>query len=185
MKQYLKIVVAAALLFLAPKITSAQKVGHLSVDSLLKIWPAYQGVIDSLTHEQARVEDQARKMLVEYDAKARERDSLKPTSSPTLQRLRDVQLAQMEQNYNDYLEVESYRLQFLQAQMTDSLYKILNTAITAVAKEQGYTYIMDSSKGGQVMYADPKLDVFVFVCGKLNIKIPPPKAPGGSPQPPK
>lgn len=184
MKQVIKIVViAAAVFFAAPQYASAQKIGHLAVDSLLKIWPAYQSVVDSLAHEQTRVQDQATKMGMEYQAKVREKDSLEKTSSPTLNRLREVQLAQMEQNYNDYLDVESMRLQALQAKMTDSLYKILNNAIAAVAKEKGYTYIMDSSKGGQVMYADPALDCLDAVRIKLNIPVPKPKPAGGAPAP--
>lgn len=185
MKHLIKIVIVACAFLAAPNFASAQKVGHFRLDSLLKIWPAYQQVVDSLNRVQARAEDQAAKMIVEYQTKLREKDSLQATSSPTINRLREVQLAQMEQNYNDYLEVEGYNLQVLGARMNDSLMKILDAAIMAVAKEKGYSYIMDSSKGGQVMYADPGLDCLEAIRIKLGIPVPKPKtpAPGGAPAP--
>lgn len=182
MKPFIKIVIAAVVLFAAPKFASAQKVGHLNVDSMLKIWPAYQKIVDSLTAYQLNVQNQVRKMQLEYDAKLREIDSTKNISSETIMRLRYTQLQQIEDNLNAYVELESQQMQDLQVKMVDTLYKQLNKAISAVAKEKGYAYILDSSKGGQVMYSDPAYDVFDAVRIKLNIPVPKPKptpAPGG------
>ena len=175
MKLFIKIVAVAVFSFAVPTAGNAQKIGHLDVDSLLKIWPAYQKVIDSLTNYQIAAQKQAQSLQLQYAAKMREIDSTDATSSDLLKSLRRTQLQQIEDNYNAYVEYAGQEAQAIQGKLVDTLYKQLDAAISKVAKAKGYTYILDSSKGGQVMYANPTDDVFALVCAELKITIPAPK----------
>lgn len=181
MKHLLKLVAIAIFAFAAPSVGHAQKVGHLDVDSLLKIWPSYQSVIDSLTRYQVAAQKQAQLLQMQYSAKAHEIDSMKGKDSPLIASLRQTQLQQIADNYDAYVEYAGQEAQVIQAQLVDTLYKQLDAAITKVAKANGYSYVLDSSKGGQVMYANPTDDVFLKVCTEL--KIDPKKKPTGTPTP--
>lgn len=186
MKHLIKIVAVAVLAFAVPNVSNAQKVGHLDVDSLLSIWPAYQKVIDSLTNYQLNAQKQAQALQLAYAAKLQEIDSTDATSSELLKSLRRTQLQQIEDNYNAFVELAGQEAQVIQMKLVDTLYKQLNAAIARVAKTKGYSYILDSSKGGQVMYANPADDVFDLVRQELKIPVPvkkPAPAPGGAPAP--
>ena len=175
MKHFIKVIVVALVLFAVPRTGAAQKIGHLDVDSLMKIWPAYQNVVDSLTRYQINAQKTAEEIANQIIKKRMEIDSTKGKVSPLIAQLQQTQLAQLESNYEAFVELAGQEVQIIQATLVDTLYKQLNTAITKVAKAKGYTYILDSSKGGQVMYANPTDDVFVAVCQELKITIPPAK----------
>lgn len=183
MKQFIKLVAVAIFALAIPSIGNAQKIGHFDVDSCLKIWPAYQKVIDSLSNYQIAAQKQAQSLQLQYAAKAHEIDSTDPTSSDLLKSLRRTQLQQIEDNYNAFVEYAAQEAQVIQAKLVDTLYKQLDAAIIRVAKAKGYAYILDSSKGGQVMYANPADDVFAAVCAELKITIPAPKPKTPAPAP--
>lgn len=178
MKKFIQVVaIALVFIFTAPSL-NAQKIGHLDVDSLLKIWPAYQSVIDSLTRYQVAAQNQAQLLQLQYLAKLHEIDSMKGKDSPLIASLRTTQLQQIEDNYNAYVEYAGQEAQIIQAKLVDTLYKQLDAAISKVAKAKGFAYVLDSSKGGQVMYANTTDDIFLLVCTELKITPPKPKAPG-------
>lgn len=182
MKQFMKYVIVAVIFFAAPKFASAQKVAHLDLDSLLRIMPDYQKVKDSLTNYSIAVQKTLLGMEIEYERKARELDSLRPTLSPLMIQLREKQLADMQQNYAAFAQAAEQEAQIIQINLVGPLYDKIQKAIADVAKEKGYKYVLDSSKGGQVLYADPADDIFDAVRIKLGIPKPAP-APGGSPAP--
>lgn len=172
MKQFLKVVAIAVLMFSAPVLANAQKIGHVNVDSVLKIWPKYQAVVDSLTRYQINAQKIAEGMGMQILAKRHEIDSMKGKDTPLIQQLRATQLAQLEGTYEQYITLAGEEVQMIQMQLVDTLYKELNAAIAKVAKAKGYTYVLDSSKGGQVMYANPADDIFLAVLAELKIPVP-------------
>lgn len=184
MKHLIKLVAVAIFMFAVPNISNAQKIAHCDIDSLLKIWPSYQKVIDSLTNYQINAQKTAEGMGVLILAKRAEIDSMKGKDSPLLAQLRATQLAQLEDNYQQYIALAGEEVQIIQMKLVDTLYKQLNAAIEKVAKAKGYGYVLDSSKGGQVMYANPADNIFDAV--RMELKIPVPvktPAPGGAPVP--
>jgi len=177
--------IVAVIFCAAPSIASAQKVAHISLDSLLKIMPDYQKVKDSLTNYSISVQKTMEGMENEFIIKSNELDSLRKTLSPLMIQLREKQLADMQQNYAAFAQAAEQEAMVIQNNLIGPLYKKIEKAIADVAKEKGYKYVLDSSKGGPVLYSDPLDDIFVPVCVKLGITIPakPAPAPGGSPAP--
>lgn len=186
MKQVIKIAIAAFLLFAAPQVGAAQKIAHINRDSLIKIMPDYKIITDSLTKYELTVKQILDGMEREYEAKAMEYDSLKKAGA--LSQLREQlymkQLSDMQQNYAAYGAAADEEFATIQQSLILPLFKKVDDAIAAVAKEQGYSYVLDSSKSlGVVLYAKEN-DIFNDVCKKLNVTPPPPKpapkpAPGG------
>jgi outer membrane protein len=183
MKQFIKIVIAAFVLFAAPTFASAQKVAHINQDSLLKIMPDYQKVKDSLTNYTISIQKTMMGMEMEFERKSRELDSLRKQLSPLMIQLREKELADMQQNYAAFAQAAEQEAMTIQVNLLTPLFKKIDNAIAAVAKEKGYTYVLDSSKGGPVLYSNPADDIFVPVCQKLGVPIPKPATTGGAPAP--
>ena len=169
------LITAIAILFCTcavPANANAQKIGHFDVDSLMKIWPAYQKVVDSLADTQIMYQKTVAAMYQEIVRQEILIDSMKDKDSPLIAELRGTQLLQMKSNYEQFIQVAEQQIQDLQARLSDTLYKQLDAAIRHVAAANKYTYILDSSKGGQVMFADPVNDVFDLVRQELKIPVP-------------
>lgn len=185
MKQFIKIVIAAVIFCAAPNVASAQKVAHINLDSLLKIMPEYQKVKDSLTNYSISVQRTMLGMEDEFVRKSNELDSLRKTLSPLMIQLREKQLADMQQNYAAFAQAAEQEAMVIQNSLVGPLYAKIEKAIGDVAKEKGYKYVLDSSKGGPVLFSSPEDDIFDAVRIKLSIPkpTPTPPAPGGSPAP--
>ena len=185
MKQVIKIVIAAIVLFAAPKFSTAQKVAHINLDSLLKIMPDYQHIKDTLTSYSIQVQKTMIGMEDEFIRKSAELDSLKKTGTitPLMIQLREKQLSDMQQNYAAFAQAAEQEAAALQASLVEPLYDKIKKAVEKVAKANGYSYVIDSSEGGALLYADPAHDLFVKVCAELKITIPAPKPAGGAPAP--
>lgn len=184
MKQVIKIVIAAFMFIAAPQFAAAQKIAHINRDSLIRIMPDYQVIKDSLAHQQIALETQANSMLLEYQRKKRERDSLEGKKSPLILAVMDNDLAALEQRYMDFAQLADQELLNLQVALITPLMKKVDDAIAAVAKEKGYAYVLDSSEGSNVLYSRPEDDIFLAVCAKLKVTPPAPKpAPSGAPAP--
>ncbi len=187
MKRLFKLLIAAAIICAVPNLASAQKVAHINLDSLLKIMPDYEAIKDTLTNYSIQVQTQMLGMENEFMLKSAEYDSLKKKGvlSPLMLQLREKQLADMQQNYQAFAQAAEQEAATLQNNMIGPLYKKIEDAVAAVAKEKGYKYVLDSSKGGTVLYADPLDDIFDAVRIKLKVPVPvkPAPAPGGTPAP--
>jgi outer membrane protein len=184
MKRILKLVIAAVIICATPNLASAQKVAHLDLDSLLKIMPDYQAIKDTLTNYSISVQQTMLGMENEFMMKSAEYDSLKKKGvlSPLMMQLREKQLADMQQNYAAFGQAAEQEAAAMQNNMIGPLYKKIEDAVAAVAKEKGYKYVLDSSKGGPVLFSSPEDDIFDAVRVKLKIPVPAPKpapAPGG------
>lgn len=160
-----------------PTNANAQKIGHLDVDSLMKIWPAYQEVIDSLADTQINFQKQSELLYAEIVKQQKLIDSMKDKDSRIVAELRIAQLEQMQTNFQTFIQLAEQEIKDLQVRLSDTLYKQLDAAIVRVATANGYSYILDSSKGGQVMFAGPANDVLDLVRQELRIPIPVKKTP--------
>ena len=186
MKKFIKIVVAAFFLFSAPTLCSAQKIAHINRDSLIKIMPDYKIITDSLAKYEVSVKVTLDGMEREYAIKANEYDSLKKAGalSALREQLYMKQLSDMQQNYAAYAQAAEEEFALIQQNLVLPLFKKVDDAIAAVAKENGYTYVLDSSKSlGVVLYSRPEDDIFMKVCTKLGVTPPKPTPKPGTPAP--
>ena len=183
MKQVTRFAVFVLLLISAPTVMKAQKVAHIDRDSLLRIMPEYKTITDSLSRYSLSVQRTMISMEEEYGRKMGELDSLRKSLSPLMVQLREKQLADMQQNYAAFSQAAEQEMMTIQNNLVTPLFKKVDDAIAAVAKEKGYTYVLDSSEGGMVLYSRPEDDIFNLVCLKLGVTPPAKKvtpAPGGT-----
>lgn len=147
---------------------SAQnKIGYISTDELISVMPEAQKADAELKEYQTSLAQQGQDMMKELNDKdslfVRDSAKLSP-SMKEIKRNELVALYQRAQNWNQQAQ-EMYQ-QEAQKKIAPLRTKALD-AIRAVAKESGYSYILDINS---VIVGPPGDDVLALVKKKLGIK---------------
>ncbi len=165
-----KLIVSVAMMALGMYSASAQtKFGYIDTDELIGVMPDAAKVDGELKEYQASLVQQGQDMGKEADDKAAQfvKDSSKMT--PTMKEIKRTEilgLYQKVQNWNQtaqdmYNQKAQEKIAPIRAKAFD--------AIKAVAKEKGYTYVLDLSTNSLLVYP-PSDDLMPFVKAKLGIK---------------
>ena len=158
---------------------SAQtKIGYINTDDLMASMPESAKLQTDLNEYQASLQQQGLALQKEADAKRDQYflDSLK--LSPSMKEIRRNELIKLYgriQNYNQEAQEESQK--YAQTKIAPVRAKALD-AIKMVAKERGYTYVIDNAT--TLLLVMPQGDdLLPMVKAKLGIKDAPP-APAGT-----
>lgn len=165
-----KLILVVSVMALGIFSASAQsKIGFIDTDELISVMPEAAKVDAELKEFQASLGQQGQDMAKEADDKANQfiKDSLKMT--PTMKEIKRDELRKLidqVQNWNQIAQ-EKYN-QKLQEKIGPVRIKALN-AIKDVAKEKGYSYVIDASTS-VLLVSPPSDDLMPFVKAKLGIK---------------
>ena len=162
-----KMFVIAALALTGFVAKAQNKIGYISTDELIGVMPEAEKLDAELKDYQASLAQQGQDMMKELNEKDSlfVRDSAK--LSPSMKEIKKnelVSLYQRAQNWNQ--QAQDMYQQEAQKKIAPLRSKALE-AIRTVAKENGYTYILDSNS---VIVGPPGDDVLALVKKKLAIK---------------
>jgi outer membrane protein len=176
----LKSLSLVALLFVFSQ-TNAQKVGHLNFQKVIELLPEFQTASDEYQLFQTSLEDE----LTQIEVEAKKTQSLieieqkKPQPSAPRLKLLAQKMEKYQVSYQEISQTIQESLKEKYNELIDPLKEKVSVAVAEVAKENGYTHVMDANS---LIYADEKFDLEALVKAKLNIKdkpaLPPVKAPG-------
>ncbi|MDE3184889.1 MAG: OmpH family outer membrane protein [Bacteroidota bacterium] len=169
MKKFLTILFISVGIFGFSTTTKAQKIGYISADEVIQLMPEAATVQKELDqYQQSLYQNAQDKQAALNDAIAKfVKDS--STLSPSMKEVRRNDLQKQSQD----LAGENQRIQDEFAQKRQELsapiQKKLQDAIEAVAKENGYTYIMPKEA---LIVMPPANDIGPLVIKKLGLKQP-------------
>jgi len=174
----MKKVLVAGVMALGMFTANAQnKIGYINTQELIGMMPEAAKADSELNEYQASLQKQGEDLATEADAKAAKyvKDSATLNASmKEIVRGEIVELYKRVQNYNQ--EAQDRANQYAQQKFIPIRNKAMD-AIKAVAKESGYTYVLDYAS---VIVGPPGDDIIGLVKKKLNIKdIPAPKPAAG------
>lgn len=147
-------------------IISAQKVGHLNLDSLINNMAetkTAQQVIDKLRKD---LEQEVITMQTEFETKVQDFQAKENTYTEPVKQSKITSLQQLQKRIEDFKNDASAEIQKKYAELTAPIVDKAKKAIDAVAKENGYKYILDTSVGN-VLYSEATDDVYSTVLKKL------------------
>ena len=168
-----KIILATGLLFLtlASNAVKAQKTGHLNFQEIVTLMPEYANAATEYEIYQADLEDQLK--MIENDALAKQKlletESKKPAPSKLRMSAYQRDLESLQQEYGYLQQTIQDSLKAKMAALVAPIKKKVEEAVSEIAKEQGYTHIIDNTYG-TLIYSDPLYDISELVKKKLNIK---------------
>ncbi|MGE0568761.1 MAG: OmpH family outer membrane protein [Bacteroidia bacterium] len=157
----------------------AQKVAHLSLDSLVSMMPetkvakqVAQDYLKSLENEVTMMSDEFQKKYTDYMAAGDKMSDL-------VRKTKEEELTQMQRRIEDFRGQAQQDYQMKYSELTAPILDKAKAGISAVAKEQGYKYVLDTSMGN-VLYSEPSDDILLAVKKKLD-SMPAAKIPGANP----
>ncbi|HLI93422.1 MAG TPA: OmpH family outer membrane protein [Puia sp.] len=169
MKKFVTVLAVCASLVLAGSSTQAQgKIGVISLAELVPNMPEYKKADTAMNEFNNALQQQYQEMVNEYQTQAAElssKDTAKYTSAQLEIKRKDLgDLLTKLQGWNQQAQqMQNQKNQELMAPIT----KKAMEAIQAVAKENGYTYILSKD---QALVSPPGDDILPLVKKKLGIK---------------
>ena len=169
MKKFLTLLFISAGIFGFSTTTNAQKIGYISADEIIQLMPEAATVQTQLDQYQQSLYQNAQEKQNALNESIQKFLKDSATMSPSLKEVKRSDLQKQQQE----LAGESQRIQDLFAQKRQELsapiQKKLQDAIEAVAKENGYTYIMPKEA---LIVMPPTGDIGPLVIKKLGLKQP-------------
>jgi len=144
------------------------KIGHINSNELMEVMPGRDTALTQLEAYAQGLEDQLKVMNSEFETKyqdylANEATYLEPVKVSKQQELVDLQ-----NRITDFQSDAQDLLSQKEAELIQPLIDKAKNAIDEVAKENGYTYIFDTSIGALIYYQDSD-DIMPLVKKKLGI----------------
>jgi len=172
MKSILKYTLIMAFGLMLSLSAEAQKFGFVNSGSILEAMPQVKEAESNLEALGKQLQAKGEKMMQDFQLKYQELER-KVQGGDITPKAQETEAAMLEEERNKILQYE----QEMQKQLSDKRESLLSpilaevkTAIDAVAKDNGYTYIFDGSPGvGVILYADESTNVTNLVKGKLGL----------------
>lgn len=159
--------------FFAHGQTAAQKIGYADVDYVFTQLPDAKKVETDLKSLQTQLKNQIDTKYQEFQKKLNDyNQAVQANTMPDAVRSNtERELQQLQANIEKLQQDAQTNLQTKQSQLFQPLYQKIGDAINAVAKENGYTYILTQQMGGMdvILYADENLDISDLVLKKLGV----------------
>ena len=167
----IKLFMVAAVLFLAAGNVMAQKSGYIRVDAIVSVMPETAKLDSLLRKYQAdSLNPQYVYLIQEYNRKdsiANGKDSAK-TPLAVRQQIRQ-ELEGIAYQVQNWQQISQQYLQAKQQDLLEPIYRKVDNAIQAVAKENGYAYVFNQEA---LLVMPPADDLLPLVARKLNVKVP-------------
>ena len=167
MKRTIKKAVLVLAAVACTSVVSAQKIAHLSLDSLVSLMPeskiakdVAQNYLKSLEAEVATMSEEFQKKYTDYMAAGENMSEL-------VRKTKEEELTQMQRRIEDFRAQAQQDYQKKYGELTAPIMDKAKKGIEAVAKEGGYKYVLDTSMGN-VLYSEPAEDILMAVKKKLD-----------------
>jgi len=172
-KKLMMVLAIAVLSVVTPNVLKAQsKVGHVNFQEIILLMPEYTMAATEYDLYQAALEDnlkQKEEQIMEVQKNYQMESQKKPTPNKTKL---DIYMKLNETYQQEYQMMQQSTQDSLKAKMAElvaPIKKKVEAAIAEVAKEKGYSHIIDNSYG-TLIYADEADNIDAAVKAKLRIK---------------
>jgi outer membrane protein len=172
MKKILKIFVILIAFICATNVSFAQsknKFGHINSADLLKIMPGRDSVQKVVDAYLATLQTQLKNMQTELETKYNDYLANEKTYSELIKASKQKELQDLNDRISTFQTAAQEDWQNKEQELLAPIINKAKKAIEDVAKENGYTYIFDSSVG-VLLYFEPSDDIMNLVKKKLGIK---------------
>ena len=169
MKKFFQLSALIALFFLTANTTvEAQKFGYINSAAVLAELPEVQQMRSNLEGLQKQLQKKGQQMLADYQTK--QQAALTKQQNGTLAPVEEKQvmedLQKKEQEIMKFEQEMQQKLGSKEQELLNPILEKVNTAIQAVAKDNGFQFIFDTSSG-VLLYADESQDITAMVKAKL------------------
>jgi len=144
------------------------KLGHINSADLMRAMPELEQADRELQQTVAEAEAAYRTMMSELQNLMQEFQANQTQWSDLIRTTRIRAIQDLEQRIQDFEQQSQRELEFLQQSLMTPIIERARRAIEDVARENGFTYIFDTS-GGMLLFAADSDDILPLVKRKMNL----------------
>jgi outer membrane protein len=170
MKKLLKVVLIAGCIVFAGTIAQAQtKTGYINFNAVIDQMPDTKVISAQLQTYQQTFITQLQSMQTEYQTKGADYEAKRATMTDAVRTQKEAELTDLQKRIQDYQTTAQGKVEAEKDRLGKPLLDKVKLAITTVAKEKGYGYVIDSSQG--IFIVSPEADdLMPAVKIKLGLK---------------
>lgn len=146
---------------------NAQKIAHLSLDSLISMMPETKVAKEAAQNYLKGIDAESISMQSELESKYKDYMEKQATMSDLVKKTKEDELNQLQRRIEDFKQQAQQDYQRKTAELTAPIMEKAKKGIEAVAKEGGYKYVFDTS-AGSILYSEASEDVLMAVKKKLD-----------------
>lgn len=146
------------------------KLGHIDSQELLLLMPESDSAKKVLERETKSIQDQLELMQVEFNKKYNEYIVKMDSLSKFIRQSKEQELQDLQQRIQVFESNAQQNVQQMQAELFQPIIDKAQKAIEEVGKENGFTYIFDTSIGTVIYKSDESENILPKVKAKLGIK---------------
>jgi len=164
--------------------TASVKIGYADVDYIFGQLPESKAIEAELKSTQAQLKNQIDAKYQDFQKKLADYNANLNTMLDAVRQNTERELQQMQQNIEKLQADAQTTIQTKQTQLMEPVYKKVGKGIEDVAKENGFTFILNQQIGGLdvILYGDDKMDISDLVLKKLGVTPKPPTTPQTQPK---
>lgn len=147
------------------------KFGHINSDELFMLMPERDTLIAQLEAYQTELANMEEIMQVEFNNKYNDYVNTADNLTDLVRTTKEEELQSIQEKINNFRQRAQQDMQQKQAELTQPVLQKAEKAIKDVAKENGFTYVFDLSRG-PIIYFDEEIstDILPMVKTKLGIE---------------
>jgi len=171
MKKLFKVVLVAGCLVFAGTFAKAQtqKIGYVDFNAVVDQMPDTKVIQTTLQAYTKTFSDILTGMQNEYQTKGADYEAKRATMSDAVRSQKEAELTDLQKRIQDYTQTAQQKIKTRQDELGKPLIDKVKAAVAEVAKEKGYTYVVDASQGIFIV-SSPGDDLMAAVKVKLGIK---------------
>lgn len=146
-----------------------QKIGHINSTKLMEVMPGKDTAQAKLEAYAKSLQEQAQAMTAEFQSKYQDYLTNEATYLEPIKQAKQKELVDLQKRIEDFQSQSETIMAQKEQELLQPLIDRAKTAINEVAKERGYTYILDTGTGVVVYFEDTD-DITPFVKKKLGIQ---------------
>ena len=159
---------------------NAQKIAHLSFDSLISLMPETKIATEAAQEYLKGLESEMDGMTTELQTKYEAYQSGQATMSDLVKKNKETEIQQLQNRVQEFQRQAEMDYKRKQGELTLPIMDKAKKGIEAVAKEGGYKYVLDTSPGNTAVLYSEGDDILMAVKKKLD-SMPPATIPGTKP----
>ena len=171
MKKLFRVMFLGIALFVMSGMAQAQvKIAHVNTAEILDAMPDKAKAEKDLEKYYGELQSQLQTMAQEYQTKMQDYEANQATMSNLVKQSKEKEIIDIQNRIQQFQANAETEFENKRAELLKPILDKIQTAINAVGKEKGYTYMLDLATGAAVYVSDDAVDATKDVKAKLGLK---------------
>jgi outer membrane protein len=153
----------------AGELSAQQKYGHINSTEIVQAMPEFKQLTEAVDKRKKDAQTRLEKMYADFQTKQKELNDYGASMMEAVRQERMSELDSLQRVIGSFQETANGDLRQLQEKLLQPINDKYLKTVSAVAKENGYTYIFDIGSGSIPYYPEKTGDISDMVKKKLGI----------------